>query len=216
MDIRTKEIQRLKEIKAKKELTREDLEFLYNIHYHITDNDVYNEARRMVLERNKLEDLAYIFDCSTDKIGFNEAELKEGKELVYFESLYSLQHVKIKGYEEFDRITFPEYFNGSIDVIGIEEMNYKQFPKTIKGEINMKDTKHMENTILPEKITYSLKLRNLETCKNVIFPRNIYGALIIGKLKELNGIIVPVDFKYNSISGNFKEEDFKAKCKKRF
>lgn len=214
MDIRQKEIQRLKEIKRKKDLTKEDLEFLYNIHYHITDNDTYNEAKSMIIKRDKLEDLAIIFDCSKDQIGFNEYELKEGREFKYFEALYSLHHIKIKGYEELERISFPEYINGSIEISGIDVIRYKQFSKDIKGEFVLKDTMYMEDVKLPEKISYSLKMRKLEKCQNVRFPKKIYGALSINKLQTLDGIIVPKEFECTSIIGNYKPEDFKQKVKK--
>lgn len=211
MDIRQKEIQRLKEIKRKKDLTKEDLEFLYNIHYHITDNDVYNEAKSMTLKRDKLEDLTVIFNCSKDQIGFNEYELKEGKEFKYFETMYVLQHIKINGYAELEKITFPEYINGSIEISGVDDIRYKQFSKDIKGELVLKDTKYMEDVFLPEKISYALKMRRLENCKNVKFPKSVYGPLIINKLKSLKGVIVPQDFSYTSIAGTLTEEDFKEK-----
>lgn len=215
MDIKQKEIQKLKEIKVKKDLTKEDLEFLYNIHHHITDNDTYNEAKSMRLKRDKVEDLSIIFDCSKDQIGFNEYELKEGKEFKYFEALYTLQHIKIRGYEELERITFPEYFNGSIEISGIDDIRYKQFSKNVKGEIVLKDTRFMEDTTLPEKISYTLKARKLEKCANVRFPKYVYGAMFLNNLKTLDGIIVPEEMDYKSVIGSFTVEDFKTKCKKR-
>lgn len=215
MDIRKKEIQKLREIKRKKDLTKEDLEFIYNIHYHITDNDVYNEAKSMTLKRDKIEDLAIIFDCSKDQIGFNEYELKEGKEFKYFEAMYTLRHIKIKGYEELERITFPEYFNGSIEISGVDEIRYKQFSKDVKGELVLKDAKYMEDVFLPEKISFALKMRKLEQCKNVKFPRKIYGAVSIDKLKTLDGIIIPEDFEYTSVIGSLSKDDFKTKVKRK-
>lgn len=215
MDIRQTEIQRLKDIKRKKNLTKEDLEFLYNIHYHIKDNDVYNEAKSMILKRDKVEDLSVIFNCSKDQIGFNEYELKEGKELKYFEALYALQHTKIKGYEELEQITFPDYFNGSIEISGVDDIRYKQFSKNVKGEIVLKDTKYMEDVVLPEKISFALKMRKLEKCTNVKFPKSIYGNLIMNKLETLDGIIIPENFEYNSVSSKFSKEDLIGKSKQK-
>ena len=214
MDVRQKEIQKLKDIKRKKDLTKEDLEFLYNIHSHITDNDVYNEARSIILKRDKIEDLSIIFNCSKDQIGFNEYELKDGKELKYFEALYSLQHIKIKGYEELEKITFPEYFNGSIEISGVDDIRYKQFSKDVKGEFVLKDTKYMTDVILPNKISIALKMRKLEKCENVKFPKYVYGAIIMNKLESLDGIIVPEDYQYTSIVSKFSKEDLKQKVKK--
>lgn len=215
MDIRQKEIQRLKEIKRKKDLSKEDLEFLYNIHYHITDNDVYNEVRSMILKRDKVEDLSIIFNCSKDLIGFDEYELKDGKEFKYFEAMYALRHIKIKGYEELERISFPEYFSGSIEISGVEDIRYKQLSKDVKGEIVLKDTKTMEDVILPDKISYSLKMKNLEKCSNVTFPKSVFGIINISKLKTLDGIVIPQDFEYNNIIGTFTKDDFKTKVKKK-
>ena len=168
----------------------------------------------MILKRDKAEDLSIIFNCSKDKIGFNEYELKEGKEFKYFEAIYALSHVKIKGYEELERISFPEYFSGSIEISGVDVIRYKQFSKHVKGEVVLKDTKYMENVILPEKISYSLRMRKLEKCKNVKFPKNIYGALSINNLKDLDGIIVPEDFNYTSIVGKQTIEKKKKKVRK--
>ena len=213
MDIRQKEIQRLKEIKRKTDLTKEDLEFIYNIHSHITDNDVYNAARLMTTKRDKAEDLAIIFDCTKDEIGFNEGEFKDGKVLKYFESSNTLHHIKIRGEEELNKINFPEYINGSIDIMNVKIIHNLKFSKDFKGELNIKDTIFMDNIVLPEKISLSLRMRRLNRCNRVIFPKNIYGPLMIDSLESLDGITIPSDFDYTKIVGKLSLDDFKAKQK---
>lgn len=107
--------------------TKNDLIYLYDI-YNIKSEIYRNDSLvKIRSERNKFNDMAFIFDCSVSEIAGSEAELKKepDKYLVLLDSLYIMDSNNANSYYKYPHL---KYIRGNCEGTFFAHTN-KRFPR---------------------------------------------------------------------------------------
>lgn len=206
---------RLEKIKNKKDLTQNDLKFLYNyddevLEKSFLDESTQKEVNEILKNRDRYEDYSIIYNCPKDKIGlFSEETIKEildGRNFVFYHGGSPYSQISVSGNKEMEKINFPDYMIGRIYTKNIDALENKKLPNTMNGQIFMNDIKYMKNIEMPR---YSLwtQLTQVKKCDNVKFQSIIAGPLMMNELVEANDTEFPEEIigyvmMYNLQKGN--------------
>ena len=171
------------------ELTKEELRFLYETDEQIIDpqnKEIMSVIQEIRQTRNKAKDLAYLFDCSEEEIGFKPTDLT--RQLVYY---YELANY-ICDTEELPKYVFlPKIWKGSIDLSKLTSSKDLKLPERINGSLDLRSITNPEYLILPKYIGDDLFLNSLTTAKNLKFPEHIGGRLNLHSLTTAEGLSLP-------------------------
>lgn len=185
------------------ELTRNDLEFLYEINDSIegfgacTDERVFD----IIFSRDKRKDLAYLFNCKEDQIGFEERDLISGDIIYYYSYLemdlyhyplpkYAGSDLVLKTLEEESEFNLPERVGRDLYIYRLKKIDKLKFPKYV-GSLMMENLKYADELILPNYIRTDLNLRSLETIKSLELPEYVGGYVLLDSLKNIDKLILP-------------------------
>lgn len=173
----------------KRELTKEELIFLYEINGKISGFGYDEDSRiKEILEkRNKRKDLAIIFNCDESQVGLTEYDLYK-RELVYYEG-----DIESQQYEKLRQLNFnpPNYVKGTLYLDDFETAEGLVLPEIIDGDLWLRYLVTAKGLTLPQSISGDLLLLRLTSAKDLTFPQSIGGTLCFGSLTTNEGLVLP-------------------------
>lgn len=218
---KTADMKKLTEIDNKntknEELTKEDLQFLYEL-----DSKIYGFGYRrdpriveILSKRDMRADLSFVTGYSKEQISFNEEEayhasfkhfsfergwtdgivfhygdLKPDLRTDGFTSdvVYHGRHYK--SFESLKEVKLPETMIGNLYLPYLESAEGLILPKTINGNIYLDRLESVKGINFPEKINGDLRLTGLESADGLKLPETINGDLYLG-LKSADSLDLP-------------------------
>lgn len=159
------------EYNSGRELTKEELYFLYQVKEKIDGFGYYRDPRinEIILKRNMVNDLNYMlenvdqFDGNLDLIDLRNAS----------------------------GVRFPKILNGDLDLARITSAKGLKLPKIITGSLCLNMLTSIEGLVLPEVIGGSLHLNNVKSIKGIKLPSVIGGTLNLSEITSLDGVRLP-------------------------
>ena len=176
-----------KEYKTR-ELTEEELRFLYEIDKKIVGFGYSKDPRikEVLTDRNIKKDLSSIFECSEEEVGITINDLNSKKLKYYVGNLLFLYLlIGDKG------LILPETIYGDLDLGGFTRAEGLVLPKTINGYLNLRDLKNAEGLVLPKTMNGYLFLDSLTSAKGLVLPKTINGDLYLSGLTSAEGLVLP-------------------------
>ena len=150
----------VEKVKKRKELSTEDLVFIYEINGPIKTYTIYDDPRikQITNRRNTKEDLARIFNCKPKNICTKQEKLtKNNNYYVYYGDIH--------------------YENEEIEI-----------PPVVIGNINLGDHKEVKGLENLELVTGSLRGAELLSSKNFQNLKQVTGSLELIRLKDSKGL----------------------------
>lgn len=188
-----------KKDKTNEQLTKEELNFLYEINKKpIYESETRQMIRAIRYRRDPKSDLAKLFNCKKEEIGIDIEDLNTNQIKYYYGDLDLL---KITTQEELEKITLPEFILGDLYLPGLRQLKNYELPKQIIGDLSFLFLSEAENVKLPEYVGGSMSLGRLKKAKNITFPKFIGECLFTEKLTDINGIIFPENYYYENVYG---------------
>ena len=173
----------------KRDLTKEELIFLYEINDKITGFGYDKDQRinEILDKRNKRKDLSIVLNCDLRQIGFTEDDLFNNQ-LVYYYG-----NIDFQDYETLKLLNYnlPNYIRGWLDLEGLTSCEGLILPKSIGDYLDLRGLKMVDRLVLPEKIGGYLDLHRLTFAKELILPKEIGGTLDLSKLTSADRLIMP-------------------------
>lgn len=172
-----------------KELTKEDLKFIYEIDRDIEGFGYQKDPRVEEIKqgRDKRKDLACAYDCQEEEIGLNEADFRKANEkgirLKYYIGDLDLSYLKSA-----EGLVFPEKIKGTLDLSSLESTEGLELPKEIRN-LYLDGLKSAKGLELPEKVG-ELNLKSLESAEGLKLPKEVV-SLILSHLKNVKGLKFP-------------------------
>ncbi len=208
-----------KKNQRKEDLTKEELRFLYEVDNSIQGFGYEDDPRIKEIKdtRNAKKDLAFVFNCKKEQIGFTKEEALSGNCVFYYgdlilSDLTSTKGLKLpkrmggslilSGLTSAEGLVLPKTIGGSLILSGLTSAEGLVLPKTIGGFLNFNSLTNAENLVLPETIGKSLYLSSLTSAKDLVLPKKIGGSLILNNITSAEGLILPEIVEYNIYLGN--------------
>ncbi len=171
-------------VKKEKELTKDDLRFLYEMDEKIQGFGYKKDPRiKEILDnRNIKEDLAFVLDFKPEQISTTTEEFLNGEDIVYHHGNLDLDSLE----ELPENIKFPETVNGNLYFGSLTELpeNF-EFLKTVRGLYFGSLTELPENFEFPKTVNGYLDLRSLTGLPDdVKFPETVQGKIYVGDLSQ--------------------------------
>lgn len=154
-----------------RDLTKEELFFLYQIYEKIDGFGYYNDPRidEIILKRNIVNDLNYMLE---------DMEQLDG-------------NLDLTNLRNADGVKFPKIINGDLELSRITNAKGLKLPKIINGTLNLNMLTSIEGLILPEVIGGSLHLSNVTSIKGIKLPNVIGGTLNLSGITSLDDVRLP-------------------------
>ena len=170
----------------KKELSKEELRFLYEIDEEIIGFGYGKDPRinEILNDRHIKKDLSFILNCTEDEIGLTEEDLN--RNLVYFYGNLDLNHLT-----SIDGLILPQYIRGSLSLDGLTSAEGLTLPQSIEGDLSLRGLTDAKGLVLPQNIRGSLFLDSLTSAEGLILPQSIGDSLSLNSLTIAEGLTLP-------------------------
>ena len=168
-------------------LSKEDLRFLYEIDEEIVGFGYQKDPRigEIIEDRNKREDLSFIFDCSLEQISFTKEEVLRGNIIYHYGDLYL-------GYSTIpEGLKLPETIGGNLNLSILISAEGLKLPETVKGYLDLGILTSAEGLKLPETIGGDLNLSGLTSAEGLKLPKTIDGNLYLNRLISAENLKLP-------------------------
>ena len=173
----------------KRELTKEELTFLYELNDKILGFGYREDSRISEIKngRDKRKDLSIALSCDESQIGMTRDDLFKNQ-LVYYDS-----YIYFSDYKKLLELNYklPEYVYGSIDLDELVSPVGLKLPKSIGGVLNLKCLRSAIGLTFPEYVGGSLFLNSLKSGEGVVLPKSIGGDLKLLKITSVRGLTLP-------------------------
>ena len=168
-----------------RELTKEEIRFLYEIDSNITGFGYQKDPRieEITKTRNIKKDLSYALDCTEEEIGI-APESYEGK--VYYKGDIDLYTIT-----KTENLKLPKYVSGYLNLNSLTSAEGLILPKNVGGDLNLYSLTSAEGLIMPNNVGGHLNLRSLTSAEDLTLPNNIGGTLYLNSLTSAEGLIMP-------------------------
>ena len=178
--------------KKDKDLTKEELRFLYQIDNEIDSFGYLIDPRieEIIKGRDKRSDIAKIFNCDISQIALYKKDITRNT-LYYYGDLNYSTRKSAKG------LIIPPNIIGDLALDNIISPEGLVLPQYIKGGLFLGNLTSAEGIVLPKYIGKTLSLGELKSVKGLIFPNYIGGYLDLGGATDIAEITLP----------NYIEED---------
>ena len=175
-----------KKFKNNKELSKEELIFLYEIDEKIEGFGYEKDSRifEIKLYRNITDDLALIFGCESHQVANSSYKVNENTLLYYGD--FDLYYLKNNCYLE-----FPEIVLGNIDLSDLESFELLELPKKLNGDLILSSLENIYRLILPRDMNGNILLCSIETLNELVLPTNFKGNIYLDKLTKASGVQFP-------------------------
>ena len=172
----------------KKELTKDDLRFIYELDRYIEGFGYEEDPRISEIResRDKRQDMAKAFDCKEDEVGLTLEDLKNEKKLKVFIGSLNLGYL-----ESAEGLKLPETVGGNLDLSGLESAEGLKLPETLGGSLNLSGLKKAEGLKLPKSVGEYLDLSGLESVEDLELPEVVGGDLNLSGLESAEGLKMP-------------------------
>ena len=190
----------------KKELTKEDLRFIYEIDRKIEGFGYEKDPRILEISKNRnmRQDLAKVFDCDEEEIGLTLEDLKKENKLKVF-----IGDLDLRSLESAEGLKLPETVNGYLNLSGLKSAEGLKLPETVNGFLDLNGLKSAEGLKLPKTVK-SLELSGLKSAEGLKLPETMNGYLNLSGLKSAEGLKLPETVNgYLSLSGLKSAEGLK-------
>ena len=171
-----------------RELTKDDLTFLYEINESIVSFVDTRDPRIAKLKkgRNKREDLAVVFDCKPEEIGLEKDDLYENQ-LVFYDNFIIYNNM----YNEMRENGFhlPKIVRYGVILPHVKEAEGLILPEYVGGTLALPGIESGYGLVLPKKCAF-IDLSNLRTGFGVTFPDSVY-FIDLSNLETLIGVNFP-------------------------
>ena len=181
--------------KYKKELTKEDLNFIYEIDKYIEGFGYKEDPRLTEIKENRniRKDLATILNCEEKEIGLSKEDLKkETKQKCYYGDL------DFSDSENVENINFPEIILGNLYLDSLEDAEGIKLPNQVKY-LKLNSIESAENLILPSRVKI-LNLSSLKTVKVLKLPEDV-EEIYLESLEDAEGLNFPETLKVLDLGG---------------
>ena len=174
-------------IHKERELTKEELRFLYEIDKKI-DGFGYGKDPRIeeiINGRNIKNDLVYVLDCKENEIGTKESDIYRNN-IVYYHGDLDLRSVT-----SLKRSTLPKHIRGNLDLRSVTSLKGVTLPKHIRGDLDLRSVTSLEGATFPTTVGGFLVLSSVTSLEGVTFPTTVGGSLYLQNLRNLEGVTLP-------------------------
>jgi len=172
-----------------KELTKEDLKFIYEVDRKIEGFGYQKDPRLEEIKqgRDKRKDLVDLYECKEEEIGLNYEDFLKSQErgirLKYYEGDLDLSYL-----ESGENLAFPEKIKGNLNLSSLKSAKSIKLPKEV-GNLVLSSLESAEGLELPEKAII-LYLNSLKSAKGIKLPEKV-KALYLSSLKNAEGLELP-------------------------
>ena len=172
-----------------KELTKEDLNFIYEVDRQIEGFGYQRDPRlwEIKIGRDRRKDFAKMYGCQEEEIGFNENDFRKANEkgirLKYYDGNLDLGDLKSA-----NGLLLPEIVNGYLDLSGLKSAEGLELPKETEV-IFLNNLENAKGLKLPRKVLF-LNLRSLKSAKGLKLSRKVL-FLDLRSLKSSEGLELP-------------------------
>ena len=173
----------------KRELTKEELSFLYEKNEEILGFGYQKDPRIYEIKdsRDKRKDLSLVYNCDESEIGLIEEDLYK-KQLVYYNGyIDNSMYYKLKKVH----LELPMILNAGLLLQEIENDKDLILPQSVGGSLDLSSLTSVNGLVLPKRIGNSIKLGRLTVAKNLSFPQSIDGYLNLRSLTSAEGLTLP-------------------------
>ncbi len=194
--------------KLYKELTKEDILFLYEIESEIKGFGYKKDPRieEIKAPRSLKKDISFALDCNEDEVGIQYEDLFTGKKLKCYIGNISSEDIERKGFMMPEMVvgdlllddiitakglTLPTTVNGNVCLDGLITAKGLILPITLNGNLCLGRLTAAEGLILPTILNGELCLDGLITAKGLILPTTLNGNLYLDGLITAKGLILP-------------------------
>ena len=167
-----------KKVKSNKELTVDELAFLYEIEEEIEGFGYERDPRieEIRSKRNTIQDLNKVF--ASDK---------------------KFKEIRLFYLENADGLKLPETVDGDLILNRLISAEGLELPQSVGGDLNLNRLRVADGLILPQSIGGSLFLKSLISADGLVLPQTIGGDLNLYWLESAKGLEFP-----QSIGGSLK------------
>ena len=191
--------------KLNKELTKDDLRFIYEIDKKI-EGFGYEVDPRVEEIRNNIDlvsSLSIIFDCNKEQVLMTSDDGMSVLEYMQFSKeckgikciignlllLDSELPVDFKFPDNIFRLRGTELLNGDLRLPNIKSIENLVFPKRVRN-LDLYSLESAKDVVFPEVITQNLFLQNIKEINNITFPHEV-DSLYLNRLESAKDIIFP-------------------------
>ena len=130
------------------DLSKEDLRFLYEIDDIIIGFGYQKDPRigEIIEDRNKREDLSFIFDCSLEQISFTKEEVLRGN------IIYHYGNLDLRSLTSAEGLKLPETVNGGLYLGSLTSAEGLKLPETIGGYLDLGSLTSAEGLVIPDEL----------------------------------------------------------------
>lgn len=173
--------------KNNEELTKEDLNFLYETNSRIFGFGYEEDPRisEIINKRDIKKDLSYALDVLECQISFTDEEAMQGNIKYHYGDLKLYKKDFVSG------MVLPEKIRGTLDLKNLTTVKGLILPKMVYGNLELDNIICAEGLMLPNYVGGTLDLRSLETAEGIVFPKEVGGDLFLYSLMSAKGLNLP-------------------------
>ena len=186
-----------KKVKAKTQLTKGDLRFLYEIDNNIEGFGYQKDPRiKEILDTriDKRADLAFVLSCAPEAISFSKDEALQGGIKFHYGDLYLNRLTSAEG------LTLPESVGGDLYLNSLTSAEGLTLPASVGGDLSLSGLTSAEGLTLPSSVGGDLYLSSLTSAEGLTLPASVGGGLYLRSLtaaekralKERYGLIYKI------------------------
>ena len=182
-----------------KELTKEDLNFIYEVDRQIEGFGYRQDSRIEEIKqgRNKRKDLAKMYECKEEEIGLNEYDFRKANEKGIRLKCY-LGNLDLDSLKSTKGIKLPEIMQGNLILSRLKSAKGLELPEIVQGNLILSSLKNAEGLKFPERVEY-LNLFSLKSAKGIKLPKEV-RSLNLGSLKNAEGLKLPEKVEYLNLN----------------
>ena len=184
----------------KRDLTKEELIFLYELNDKITGFGYEKDPRINEIRnnRNQRKDLSIALGCDESPIGLTEADLYQNQLVYYQGDIDIIQYNKLKSLN----FNLPQHIDGDLLLGWLTFAKGLTLPQHIGGDLVLDGLASAEGLTLPQHIGGDLWLSGLTTAEGLTLPQHIGGVIIYkGNEYKLEQFI---ELQHNEVNGKIK------------
>lgn len=172
--------------KEHKELTKDELKFLYEIEDKIEGFGYKTDPRikEILTGRDIKSDLSLATGYPKEQISTTKQKAISGGIKFHYGDLDISQINPAEG------LKLPEIINGDL-ILSLESAEGLKFPKKIRGKLDLSSLKSAEGLNLPDEIGCDLMLGGLKSAEGLNLPYEIGGGLWPRSLESAEGLNLP-------------------------
>ena len=185
------DIKRLANIHLKdsssKELSKDDLRFLYEIDRKIHSTGYGSDPRiaSILNSRDMKDDLSSILAIPKEQISITNKEALTGN------IKYHYGYLNLGGLTSAKGLKLPESVGGDLDFGGLTSTEGLKLPESVGGTLNLRGLTSAKGLEFPKSVGGTLDLGNLTSAKGLKLPESVGGDLDLGNLTSAEGLKLP-------------------------